>query len=979
MGTVTVSTTPVQLDDGSHAAISIGNTGAPGSPTVTVTIGSRTERFEPGFSRRLTTGGVAVSAVTLTGSTTLAVDTTGVSPTPGQIDESELAAAIADLALGDAALLDIGTGSGTVAAGNDSRITGAAQKSANLSDLGSAATARTNLGLTAAATAAVGTGAGTVAAGDDSRITGAAQKSANLSDVASAATARTNLGLAAGATAAIGTGAGTVAAGDDARIPALVVADDFGRSDSNTTLGTTPTGQAWTASGGTWGVSGGRAYVVSAALNTIATVPFTAADFDMQAVVAGSTAGNQGFAFRATSQTNGYVLNFRDSGFFKIHKFVGGVQTTLGTSTVPGALAGDVIRLNVVGSTFTVYRNGVRVLQVTDATFTTQTAHGFYAFQAAAAASRAWSGFSISAAGSPLAIYPDGTRASAVARPGAGFDIRDAGLVADGVTNDGPAFLRALSAAKASGNTMPYSLGSSPRGNITIDLPAGDILITDVGGLLGQEAMAANISGIKFRGRGMDVTRIIFKPTSAGDLCQNDYWLNIDFEDISFYAATAGCTFMHSNTTHAAQRFTFTNCAFTAFRYVAYLEGNNNNSEVAFINCHSTAIAANGAWLRIPGTGSDQFLNYWWFGGTHWSTSAPVIDADKGGHFRVYGLDCSSYGAALSGFGALFRLKGSSHAGGVCSLRVDGMRVEAVNADAALLYSEWPYGNVVFDGVDWSSQATFFTYNDLIRIVYANTPGPEYVFRDSQLYGHINVAFNSSDYQYTHRILVEGTTWGQQASPSAVVTYDTTNAGSNKVLPKVDWRRCRGNNGVGTWDTLQTLPGAAIPVTGQYATAERSGSSTGAAGSGVLFLQYLPLGADAVLDRIGVEVTTGVASTDLRLGIYADDNGNPGALLLDAGVVDTSAAGAAQATISQAVTGPGVWLAAARQSASSATFRVTTSNGAAYPRYTRNSLTVVTQFALNCLSATGVTGALPSTAPATIGDTAAPIVAVRFA
>lgn len=91
-------------------------------------------------------------------------------------------------------------------------------KSDNLASLGSTATARTNLGLGGAAVLAVGTGAATVAAGDDSRITGAAQKAQNLADLANAGTARTNLGLGNSATRAVGTTAGTVATGDDSRL-----------------------------------------------------------------------------------------------------------------------------------------------------------------------------------------------------------------------------------------------------------------------------------------------------------------------------------------------------------------------------------------------------------------------------------------------------------------------------------------------------------------------------------------------------------------------------------------------------------------------------------------------------------------------------------------------------------------------------------------------------------------------------------------
>jgi len=89
-------------------------------------------------------------------------------------------------------------------------ITDGLVKTNNLSDVSSTATARSNLGLGGAAVLGVGTSTGTVAAGDDSRFTSAAQKASNLSDLANASTARSNLGLGSAAVASTGTSGATV-------------------------------------------------------------------------------------------------------------------------------------------------------------------------------------------------------------------------------------------------------------------------------------------------------------------------------------------------------------------------------------------------------------------------------------------------------------------------------------------------------------------------------------------------------------------------------------------------------------------------------------------------------------------------------------------------------------------------------------------------------------------------------------------------
>ena len=137
---------------------------APGAVTVTVESGGGVSSHAA--LPDLATSGHPASAIAFT-------------PT-GSIDATTVQAAVAEVATDAAAAyqpLDSDLTAIAALTTPATTISGAAQKASNLSDLTSASSARTNLGLGGAATLAVGTTAGTVAAGDDGRITGAVPKS----------------------------------------------------------------------------------------------------------------------------------------------------------------------------------------------------------------------------------------------------------------------------------------------------------------------------------------------------------------------------------------------------------------------------------------------------------------------------------------------------------------------------------------------------------------------------------------------------------------------------------------------------------------------------------------------------------------------------------------------------------------------------------------------------------------------------------
>ena len=87
------------------------------------------------------------------------------------------------------------------------------------------------------------------------------------------------------------------------------------------------------------------------------------------------------------------------------------------------------------------------------------------------------------------------------------------------------------------------------------------------------------------------------------------------------------------------------------------------------------------------------------------------------------------------------------------------------------------------------------------------------------------------------------------------------------------------------------------------------GSSSKAITANQLYACPFLIARNMTADRIGVEVAT-LLTGSLRMGIYANGtNLYPGALLLDAGVVDTSTTGLKELTINLALTRGLIWLA----------------------------------------------------------------------
>ena len=163
-------------------------------------------------------------------------------------------------------------------------------------------------------------------------------------------------------------------------------------------------------------------------------------------------------------------------------------------------------------------------------------------------------------------------------------------------------------------------------------------------------------------------------------------------------------------------------------------------------------------------------------------------------------------------------------------------------------------------------------------------------------------------------------------------------------------------------------------LTGAYYGPARASTGTSAYGANLATFTPITLG-DGTLVRIGCEVTTLAAASTVRLGIYADTGfGRPGKLVVDAGTVAGTAVAVVAATISTPITAGKFWLCAVPQGGSPTLRTITGSPDTPFASPNQAGMTLSNLTGLYC---TGISGALPSTAPSMADMVAAYSVFVR--
>jgi hypothetical protein len=386
------------------------------------------------------------------------------------------------------------------------------------------------------------------------------------------------------------------------------------------------------------------------------------------------------------------------------------------------------------------------------------------------------------------------------------------------VTDDSAAFIALDSAITAA--------ASSGYGQIGVTIPPGNCLIRQDVQLLSRATSPT--AGLTFRGSGRGISRITFNPRNSANtryylFHNNNAWMHIDFEDISFYGDTnnisgrAGYTqtsWMLSNSSGTAQNYTFERVNWKGFDRGIDLAGNNTNSEMAFYHCAQHGYLDHFLYVD-PSVGmtGDQFVNYNFYDDEFEVNDGNFIDMAYGGSINIYGgslihINTPATGQAPTGVFFNLGQGASAHNLGAQRIYVNGTRIEHRAQGSMLIRSSWTFGSITFDSVD-DSPLSYIPGSQrwlTASFDFGDNAGPTIVFRNSLLMGMHRYSAGQAAYKHPHVVTYDQSTLAGHTTPTDFLSLAPDTNGLSGGLPVVNFERCTFPNAPSTTPNLTYVP-----------------------------------------------------------------------------------------------------------------------------------------------------------------------------
>jgi hypothetical protein len=151
---------------------------------------------------------------------------------------------------------------------------------------------------------------------------------------------------------------------------AILLQDDFNRTNSTTSLGSPVVGGPYTVRTGVWGINNAEAYLTTVSSGAHVTFPAAVnVDISYKPAISPGSQVQAGMLLRWVDANNHWLIQHRSGPAVSLYRCNAGTYTEM--ANIGAWVLGDIVGLKAYGDQIGLYRNGMQVALVQDHWFST--------------------------------------------------------------------------------------------------------------------------------------------------------------------------------------------------------------------------------------------------------------------------------------------------------------------------------------------------------------------------------------------------------------------------------------------------------------------------------------------------------------------------------------------------------------------------------------------------------------------------------